>query len=148
VYPQLTIIGNGPEEPKLRQQAKDLNIDGQIEFAGLKTGLELARILNEHRIMVIPTRCKEGFGIVALEGIACGCVAVGSEGAGLIDAIGPCGVTFPNGNGEELARVLGDLLASPEKLEDLKARASTHLARHKKEDVARAYLEVFRRAVK
>lgn len=145
--PQLTIIGHGPEEPELRRQAKDLNIDDQVEFAGLRTGSELARMLNEHLIMVIPTRCKEGFGIVALEGIACGCVPVGSDAGGLKEAIGPCGVTFPNGNKEELTRVLRNLLPSPEKLESFQAKARTHLARHRKEEVAKAYLEVFRRAV-
>jgi glycosyltransferase involved in cell wall biosynthesis len=148
LYPQLTIIGSGPEESKLRQQAKELSLDTQIEFTGLKTGAELARTLNEHQIMVVPSRCKEGFGIVALEGIACGCVVVGSEEGGLKEAIGPCGVTFPNSNEEALARILADLLTSPEKLSSLKVRVKTHLARHKREEVARSYLEVFRRAAK
>ena len=33
-------------------------------------------------------------GIVALEGIACGCVPIGTAEGGLPEAIGPCGRSF------------------------------------------------------
>ncbi len=145
--PRLTIIGRGPEEPNLRRQAAELGITDQVEFAGLQTGEDLARALNAHKILVVPSRWQEPFGIVALEGIACGCVVIGSEGGGLKDAIGPCGVTFPNGDVERLADALASLLAHPERLADYRASAASHLARHKKADVARAYLEVFDAAI-
>jgi glycogen synthase len=141
--PQLTIIGSGPEEDKLRQQAKSSGIDAQIEFAGLKTGRELTRMLNEHKIMVVPSRWQEPFGIVALEGIACGCVVVGSEGGGLKDAIGPCGLTFPNGNAAALAQTLANLLSDDQTLSDYRIHAEAHLLRHRKEEIASSYLQVF-----
>lgn len=143
LHPYLTIIGIGPEEAKLKHQAERLGINEQIEFVGLQTGSELTRILNEHRIMVAPARWNEPFGIVALEGIACGCVVVGSEGGGLKDAIGPCGVTFPNGNVEVLAQTLADLLINEQKLSDYRSHAESHLFRHRKEEIAKSYLQVF-----
>jgi glycosyltransferase involved in cell wall biosynthesis len=148
LYPQLTIIGGGPEESNLKQQAKELSLDAQIEFTGLKTGAELTRTLNEHQIMVVPSRCKEGFGIVALEGIACGCVVVGSDGGGLKDAIGPCGVTFTNGDVKALTEILSDLLTNSSKLVAYHAEAKVHLARHRIDKVVKSYLQVFERAVK
>ena len=141
--PQLTVIGGGPEEQGLRQMSVDLGIADQMEFVGVKTDRELAAILNAHKILVVPSRWQEPFGIVALEGIACGCVIVGSEGGGLKDAIGACGVTFPNGDVETLTDALADLLARPNKLVDFRANAEAHLSRHKTADVARAYLQVF-----
>jgi glycosyltransferase involved in cell wall biosynthesis len=141
--PQLTIIGIGPEESKLKQQAERLGIDEQIEFAGLKTGPELTRMLNAHQIMVAPARWQEPFGIVALEGIACGCVVVGSEGGGLKDAIGLCGVTFPNGDVEALTQALTELLVNEQKLSDYRSHAESHLLRHRKEEIAKSYLQVF-----
>lgn len=144
LFPQLTIIGSGPEELKLRQQAKELSVDAQIEFTGLRTGAELTRTLNEHQIMVVPSRCKEGFGIVALEGIACGCVIVGSEGGGLKDAIGPCGVTFPNCDVVALTQALADLLVNEQKLSDYRNHAESHLLHHRKEEIAKSYLNIFK----
>lgn len=140
--PKLTIIGTGSEESRLRQQAQDLEIFNQVNFAGVKVEHELAKLLNAHQIMVIPSLWDEPFGIVALEGIACGCVVVGSEGGGLKDAIGSCGVTFSNGNVEQLAQILFDLLTHPEKLTIYRQKAQWHLARHTSKAVAKAYLKV------
>jgi glycogen synthase len=140
--PNLTIIGNGPEEANLRQQTKDLGIFEQVEFAGVKLDRELAKSLNAHQIMIVPSLWDEPFGIVALEGIACGCVVVGSEGGGLKDAIGECGTTFPNGNVDLLTQILLDLLTHPDRHTDYRENAQSHLDRHISKAVAKAYLEV------
>ena len=147
VTPNLTIIGSGPEEPILRQQAKDLEIMNQINFAGVKVEHELTKLLNAHQIMVVPSLWDEPFGIVALEAIACGCVVVGSEGGGLKDAIGSCGVTFPNGNVQALTDTLFNLLQNPEQLAAYRANSHSHLWRHQKSAVAKAYLEVIEAAI-
>ena len=141
--PQLTIIGCGPEESKLRRQSKDLFLCDQIEFVGSKTGAELTGILNQHQIMVVPSRWREPFGIVALEGIACGCVVVGSEGGGLKDAIGPCGMTVPNGDVPALTHALAEILLDERKQIECRSHAKAHLVRHRKEVVARSYLDFF-----
>ena len=146
--PHLTIIGSGPEENILRNLAKDVGVSTQVNFVGIKTEIELVQLLNTHQIMVVPSRWLEPFGIVALEGIACGCVVVGSEGGGLKDAIGPCGVTFPNGDVQALGQSLFELLKNPCKLSTYRARANAHLSRHKRSEVAKAYLKVFEHAVK
>ncbi len=140
--PNLTIIGRGTEEVHLKQQAQILGIADQIQFVGTQRGEPLAQLLNAHKILVVPSKWQEPFGIVALEGIACGCVVVGSKDGGLKDAIGSCGVTFPNESVEDLTKILADLLTNPEKIEIYKKYRKTHLARHHKGSVAKAYLQV------
>ena len=98
--------------------------------------------------MVIPSRWEEPFGIIALEGIASGCVIVGSEGGGLKEAIGPCGITFPNDDEGALDRILMKLLSNPDKLAFYRKGAQEHLLRYRKERIARAYLKVFEKALK
>ena len=139
--PRLVVVGSGPEEPALRRQAAALGLTDRVEFAGPRRGDRLAALLNQCRILVVPSRWAEPFGIVALEGIACGCVVVGSAGGGLPEAIGPCGVTFPNGDAAALAQRLAALLEDPARLEPLRAAAPAHLARHTADAVAAAYLE-------
>jgi glycosyltransferase involved in cell wall biosynthesis len=146
--PRLTIVGDGPELPGLRAQALNLKLDEEVEFAGVKRDEELAGLLNAHCILVVPSRWREPFGIVALEGIACGCVVVGSEGGGLKDAIGPCGVTVPNGDAEALADAIARLVTDDQRLDSLRIHAKTHLAAHHPSVVARAYLQVFEQAVR
>jgi glycosyltransferase involved in cell wall biosynthesis len=106
LLPRLTIAGDGPEREPLAAQARALGIAEQIDFLGSRQGEEVVRLLNAHRILVVPSRYDEPFGIVALEGIACGCLVIGSRGGGLKEAIGRCGLTFANGDSRELADLL------------------------------------------
>ena len=144
--PNLTIIGDGEERGALQAQAAQLKL--AVNFVGAQRGAELTKLLNRHRILVVPSLWQEPFGIVALEGIACGCVVVGSQGGGLKDAIGPCGVTFPNGDAQALAEALEPLLRDAENLKPYRDAAPAHLENHKAEYVAKLYLEVIEAAAK
>ena len=141
--PGLTIIGDGPEKEPLMRQVKELGIAEQVTFTGVLTGPALAEEINRHRIAVVPSRWKEPFGLVALEAIASGCVVVGSRAGGLSDAIGPCGVTFPNGDVPALAQALSVLLKNPALLLKYREHAPEHLRRHEPATVAGLYLKVF-----
>lgn len=138
---RLTIVGTGPEGPALEEKAKAQGLQSAVTFVGAKTGSDLAKILNAHRILVVPSRWPEPFGIVALEGIACGCVVVGSEQGGLPEAIGPCGLTFPNGDARALSGVLQELLSNPQRVSELRRGAEQHLLRFRRRQVAMAYLQ-------
>ena len=147
LFPELMIVGSGPEQENLQRLATELGLDRQLTFAGRKSGTALAEILNRHRILVVPSRWAEPFGIVALEGIACGCVAVGSEKGGLKEAIGPCGLTFENGNiralADQLMRLLNDLNLQAK----LRDHAAGHLAKFQSDVIAAAYLRLMRELI-
>jgi glycogen(starch) synthase len=147
LLPDLTIVGGGPEAENLQRLVTELGLDRQLTFAGQKSGAALAEILNRHRILVVPSRWAEPFGVVALEGIACGCVAVGSEKGGLKEAIGPCGLTFENGNirvlADQLKRLLNDLSLQAK----LRDRAAEHLTKFQSDVIAAAYLRLMRELV-
>jgi glycosyltransferase involved in cell wall biosynthesis len=147
ITPGLTVVGEGPERSRLESQARRLGLFGRVRFLGVRTGNDLVRVLNQHRLLVVPSRYHEPFGIVALEGIACGCAVVGSQGGGLKDAIGPCGRTFPNGDAAALANVLGGLLRDPARMEAYRRAAPEHLARHSPAQVLDQYVRVFSAAV-
>ena len=141
VKPSLTIVGLGPEEYSLRRFCHEMQMQDQVTFAGQRTGSELAALINQHRIMVVPSR-SEGFGIVALEGIACGCIVVGSDTGGLPEAIGNCGIIFRSGDVVDLSKVLMQVLADKAVEERILAAREHHLARFTRREVARQYLEV------
>jgi glycogen synthase len=146
--PRLTIAGDGPERAALEKQAADLQLQSHVHFVGQQQGEQLARLLRQHHILVVPSLWREPFGIVALEGIACGCVVVGSAGGGLAEAIGPCGVTFPNGDAAALARTIARLLADPDERARLRQNAPSHLARFAPRHVAGIYLDEMKKALR
>ena len=147
VSANLTIVGSGPEDNNLRKLAAELGVDRQVTFAGQKSGSALAEILNQHRILAVPSRWAEPFGVVALEGIACGCAVVGSQEGGLKEAIGPCGLIFENGNVAQLAALLKRLINEPETRATLLQGASQHLAEFQSGFVADAYLAVMKKMI-
>ncbi len=147
IQPDLTIAGDGPELPELRRLAAEHHLLGQITFAGPQPPETVALLMNRHRILVVPSRWAEPFGVVAIEGIASGCRVLGSKQGGLTDAIGPCGRTFPNGDARALAMCIEELLDEPEQgiLND--ESRQNHLARHQPASVARQYLQVIQPTV-
>lgn len=147
IEPKLSIIGDGEDRVKLERLTQDLGLSGQVRFEGVKTGEDLVKALNDHQIMVIPSLWKEAFGIVALEGIACGLTIVASEGGGLIDAVGPCGLTFPNGNKVALAEAIKDVYQNEEKRQNFQAAAEAHLRPHKRSAIAQQYLTAIEQAL-
>jgi glycosyltransferase involved in cell wall biosynthesis len=145
--PHLTIIGLGEELSSLQDLVKRLDLNSQVTFAGRREGMELVELLNRHQILVIPSRCRETFGLVALEGIACGCVIVGSSGGGLPEAIGPCGIIFENSKVGELTGVLHQLLTDPARFNGYRNQSQQHLKNFQPSNIARAYLQVFEKAI-
>jgi glycosyltransferase involved in cell wall biosynthesis len=145
VRPKLTIVGDGPDMDLLKDLVTTSALENQVIFEGGKQGPELASLLRHHRIMVVPSRWAEPFGIVALEGIACGCVVIGSDGGGLPQAIGPCGFLFPNGDSRLLALLLERLLLDGAESERLRVSSQRrlHLELHTPARVSSQYLALF-----
>ncbi|HTG44492.1 MAG TPA: glycosyltransferase family 4 protein [Verrucomicrobiae bacterium] len=145
--PNLTVVGDGPERIALQNKARALGLAAQITFLGTKTGEELAGVLNEHALLVVPSRWPEPFGVVALEGIACGCAVLGTSGGGLPEAIGPCGKTVLNGDSEALAEGIIDILRNQNSRQSYLRKAESHLKSHHPATIAEKYIHVFTAAI-
>jgi glycosyltransferase involved in cell wall biosynthesis len=141
--PRTTIMGDGEEKPKLDGMVSAWGLGGQVEFTGAITPPVIAETLNKQRFLIVPSRWKEPFGIVALEGLACGCVCIVSRCGGLVEAIGPHGYTFENGDAAGLARVLALVLRHPDKARTKLVGVEAHLANFTVRRVAERYVEVF-----
>jgi glycosyltransferase involved in cell wall biosynthesis len=135
-----TVVGAGPESARLAELAVTGGVPAGLQVVGELTGAPLARLLNQHRVMVVPSIGDEAFGVVALEGIACGCVVVASHAGGLPEAVGPCGMTFLRGDAAGLAATLKIILSSEDTLGGFRSKAAQHLAKHLPDFVALQYL--------
>ena len=95
--------------------------------------------------MVIPSRWREPFGVVALEGLACGCVVLASDGGGLPDAVGPAGLIFKRGVQDDLRNKLSTLLRDPNLVSYLRSQAGFHLTQFRSDVVCTRYLSLVER---
>ncbi len=146
-FKKLTIVGDGPEWENLKSLVKENDITELVSFTGALTGLDLVEKLNEHKYILIPSRWKEPYGIVALEGIACGCIPIVSNEGGLPDAIGKTGIVFKRNNLESLYNQVTLLLGNPMMQNELRSYFKAHLKEHTSTYVSEKYLQIIRKSV-
>lgn len=144
----LTIIGDGPEMEPLKELTIMHNISHQVRFLGFLTGQAIVSELNAHRFLLVPSRWEEPFGIVALEGMACGCIPIVSDGGGLPDAVGAAGVVFKRNSLSSLTQTTIALLNDQEHQTSLLQLAETHLNLHTEKQVSQRYFDVIQKASK
>jgi glycosyltransferase involved in cell wall biosynthesis len=142
---RLNIVGEGPERSKLEKLVKDFSLEKNIHFLGILEGEPLARLLNNHRTMVIPSLRPEGFGIVALEGMACGCDIIAANAGGLSEAVNNFGKLFKMGDQQQLEHLLQAALEKSDKAAtaNLHPAVSAYLARQNKQTIAAEYIKLF-----
>ena len=138
----LTMIGDGPERGNLEQLVVDLQLEESVWFTGSLRGHNLAICLNQHKYLLVPSIWEEPFGIVALEGMACGCLPIVSDGGGLPGAVGNAGLTFKRGDVNALVNCMLSVLNNPKREEELREEAPGHLAVYHPNEISRKYLNV------
>jgi glycogen(starch) synthase len=124
---RLTLVGDGPYREQLDALTKKLNLQSAVDFTGIKGPEELVKIFNRHKILIVPSLIPETFGLVAIEGMASGCLVIGSNVGSLKQTIGPGGLTFKSGDVDELANYLQTHLEHPEAKEPYLQAAAPHL---------------------
>lgn len=73
----LDVVGDGPLEGTLREQAERLGLNGRVRFLGPKDGAGIAERLGHARALVLPSIDRsEAFGLVQLEAMAAGVAVI------------------------------------------------------------------------
>ncbi|MGI4022448.1 MAG: glycosyltransferase family 4 protein [Janthinobacterium lividum] len=139
----LTIVGDGPEMDELQQLVDRLNLKQHITFTGTLDSKNIANLLNEHKTLIIPSKRKEGFGIVVLEGLACGCRVIAADAGGLSEAVGRFGKMFEPGNVQQLNHLLKEALQNINQPQYNQHELTEYLSNYEKQVVAQKYLSIF-----
>jgi len=112
---RLVIVGTGPEEEALRRLAAELGA-GRVEFAGYRSGAELARLLAESQFVVLPSRWYENLPYAVMEAFAASKPVVASRIGGVPEMIedGVEGFLVPTGDEAALEAALRRMLGARE----------------------------------
>ncbi|MBC8553088.1 MAG: glycosyltransferase family 4 protein [Candidatus Brocadiales bacterium] len=117
--PNYTIVGQGPEEKRLREMVQDLGLEDQVVFTGFIPDNQLPAIYTSCDIYVMASReipgrldLVEGFGIAFLEASASGLPVVAGDSGGVSDAVqhGKTGLLVNPDNPENIASAIKCLL--------------------------------------
>ena len=113
------------QEEKLRRYASSLGLDDRVHFLGPKAQGEVARLMAESAVLVLPSRA-ESFGAVLVEALACGTPVVGTRSGGPEDIVTPdVGMLVPVGDERALADAIRAVLDDPDRYPPEALREST-----------------------
>lgn len=111
-YPgsKLKIVGNGPDESRLRTLTNGM---GNVEFTGFMSGTALWEEMRRARVFVVPSVWHEPFGLVALEAMSNSTPVIVSDRGGLqeIPEEGISGSVYHADDCYDLVRALNPYLA-------------------------------------
>jgi N-acetyl-alpha-D-glucosaminyl L-malate synthase BshA len=80
----LLLVGDGPESSPAERLARELGVDRNVTFLGKQNHVE--RLLPQAHVLLMPSEL-EGFGLAALEGMACGVVPVATNVGGVPELV-------------------------------------------------------------
>ena len=124
-YPaaQFTVVGQGSERETLEALADELGVSESVHFLGQLPNEAVLAEMSKAQFFCMPS-VREGFGIVYLEAMASGCVAIGTEGEGIADLIesGKNGFLVPPEDSEAIWQVMQRCLQHPAEAEAIAAR--------------------------
>jgi 1,4-alpha-glucan branching enzyme len=147
---RLTIVGDGPEEQKLKKLAASLQVSELVTFTGKLSNAEVMKKIDDALCVVIPSKYVEAFGIVGIEAMSKGKVIIASRIGGLLDLVDEDETGFlvePN-DPDELSKKIIHVMQSHTMLSGLGARARAKYERcFSKTAYYRTLLSIYERIV-
>lgn len=140
----LTIYGKLDTDKTYVKQAKKLGIADSVYFSNPVKDIQKKYL--ESSIMVLPSR-SEGFGMVLIEAMACGvpCVSFNCpEGPADIIRDGEDGYLVKNGDVEELASKVMELIEDEARRKAMGAKAKQHVKQYLPEVIVSQWDELFK----
>jgi teichuronic acid biosynthesis glycosyltransferase TuaC len=149
---RLLLVGDGyyrqmrKEGERLRGLASELGLDRHIEFANGRPPTEIARLMREAPVLVLPSRA-ESFGAVLVEALACGTPVVATRCGGPEDIVtDEVGRLVPSEDPKALAEALLEVLLHPQAFAPQRLREYA-ITRYSWEVVAARYHALYRESL-
>ncbi len=157
-YPdsKLVIVGKGPEESNIRRQILKYGIESSVELLGAVTHKELPGIYQSHELAVFPfikdsSGDMEGFGLVMVEAMGCGCAVIASDLPAVHDIIidNETGLMVRQKEPEDLFNRISSLFDNRDTLERLSSQGRKYVVERFDWHVTeKKYVELFNRIIK
>ncbi len=124
---KFTIIGAADPEymAEVQRRIETSDLAPVVDFLGLLPYEQIPIHMRENGILLVPSVWDEPFGLVAIEGMAAGCLVIGSDIGGLKEVIDPgkTGYLFPPGDSRQLADTITYSITHPQETKEIIRRA-------------------------
>ena len=128
--------------PAIRGLVDAAGLQSSVRFTGFVPDTDLRHLYSAADTLVLPS-FYEGFGLPALEAMACGTPVIASNAGALPEVVGDAGLLFDPHSADALTHALGRVLGDVALRGDLAARGRARAAQFTWEASARAALAAF-----
>lgn len=142
----LRIVGEGPEKQNLRRLARDLGLNGRVEFSG-RVDQDTLGELYARSSMCVYTPQREPFGMVPLEAAAAARPVIATEGGGYSEVLNDTCARFVPAHPDKIAESIASVLGDPDLARRMGAAGREIAADHSWERTAGELLDLFRETV-
>jgi len=113
---RMIIAGDGPALPDLRKCAAEMDLQDSVEFTGWVDPDKIPCLINKASMVIIPSRWREPFGLIALQAAQMARPVVAADVGGLPEVVahGQTGLLVENENSEALSEAVSFLLTNPD----------------------------------
>ncbi|MDQ2714008.1 MAG: glycosyltransferase, partial [Chloroflexota bacterium] len=116
-YCRAVLVGHGPLREDLERQAADLGVTDRVTFKAVVPSYKVPDEMRQMNVFLLPSLTRpnwaEQFGRALVEAMCCGVPVIGSDSGEIPFVIGDAGLIFPEGNAQELAARVRQLLDDP-----------------------------------
>jgi L-malate glycosyltransferase len=144
---QLTLVGDGPDQPIARRRAEELGISDRVAFLGERSALP--EILVQADVFLLGST-EESFGLSALEAMSCGLAVVATGVGGVPEVVRheETGLLAAPDDASTFAAHLRRLLFHPEARDVMGRAARTDVVqRFGRDEVVSQYEDLYRRTL-
>jgi rhamnosyl/mannosyltransferase len=152
VSARLIVVGQGPEELRLRRKVEEMGLGERIIFAGFVPDEQLVWYYNIADVFVLPSTSKaEMYGIVQMEAMACGVPIVNTQldtGVNFVSPHGQTGLTVPPRDVDSLSLALNELLNNRTLTDQYSHNALTRVEMFSSEKVVEQFHHIYQLALR
>jgi alpha-1,3-rhamnosyl/mannosyltransferase len=149
MFPEVDLVMAGGILPGHSGEAAIIQIAGmskRVKMLGQVPDSDLIGLYNCAEILVMPS-LYEGFGLPALEAMACGTSVIVSDAGSLPEIVGDAALIFEAGNPDSLADSIDSLLRNRHLRTDMIERGKRQVRKYSWKETARKTLEVYERVL-
>lgn len=139
--------GDRRHGPELAALARHLGLTDRVLFPGRIADADLPALYSGCALFVLPS-LEEGFGLPALEAMACGAPVAAANRAALPEVVGQAALLFDPEDEAAIAGAMERVLSGAELREDLKRRGAARAREFPPDRTAGAVLALLRQAAK
>lgn len=122
---RLTIAGDGDERAALEERTQRLGLQDAVTFAGWVTPQEVYELIGKSTAILIPSRCRETFSLVAVEAALMGRPVIATRAGGLEEVVieGKTGFLVEMEDVDGFTRQIKKIVGDPALAKQMGARA-------------------------